>query len=113
MAIKALKDHMHLFISIHSDTSISELVRDVKACSTGYVKKTFNCRDFSWQTGYGAFSYSKSQSKEVIRYILSQEKYHSHRSFREEYMKILVDFGVDYDEKHLFTWISEDEMSSL
>lgn len=113
MAIKAMPDHMHIFISIYPDTSISGLVRDIKACSSGYIKKTFHYSLFSWQTGYGAFSYSKSQSKEVIKYILSQEEFHRHRSFREEYTKILMDFGVDYDEKRLFTWISEDEMSSL
>ncbi|HEX2865817.1 MAG TPA: IS200/IS605 family transposase [Ignavibacteriales bacterium] len=110
MAIKAMPDHMHLFISIQPDTSISELVRDIKACSSGYIKKTYNYSLFSWQTGYGAFSYSKSQSKEVIRYILNQEEHHKKHSFREEYMNILKHFGVDYSEKHLFTWIGEDEL---
>ncbi|HEX2867679.1 MAG TPA: IS200/IS605 family transposase [Ignavibacteriales bacterium] len=112
LAIKAMADHMHLFISIKPDTSISELVRDIKACSSVYIKNKFNYSLFSWQTGYGAFSYSKSQSKEVIRYILNQEEHHKNHSFKEEYMKILVDFGVDYDEKYLFTWISEEESTS-
>lgn len=113
LAIKAMADHMHLFISIQPDTSISELVRDIKACSSVYIKRKFNYPLFSWQTGYGAFSYSKSQSRQVVRYILSQEEHHKNHSFKEEYMKILVDFGVDYDEKYLFAWISKDERSSL
>lgn len=109
LAIKAMADHMHIFLSLHPDTSVSELVRDIKACSSGYIKKTFNCRLFSWQTGYGVFSYSKTQSPKVINYILNQEEHHRHKSFRDEYMKILVDFGVEYNYKYLFNWIHEEK----
>ncbi|MGE5353020.1 MAG: IS200/IS605 family transposase [Acidobacteriota bacterium] len=112
MAIKAMPDHMHIFISLNPESSISDLVRDIKACSSGYIKNRFNCELFSWQTGYGAFSYSKSQIKDVVRYILNQEEHHRHKSFRDEYIKILEDFGVEYDEKYLFTWISEEEDNS-
>ena len=57
---------------------------------------------FSWQEGYGAFSYSKSQIPQVIKYIENQEVHHGKRTFIEEYRKILNDFGLDYDEKYIF-----------
>jgi REP element-mobilizing transposase RayT len=109
MAIKTMPDHMHLLVSLNPNASVSDLARDIKACSSGYIKKAFNCNLFSWQTGYGAFSYSKSQLKQVAGYIQKQEEHHRQKSFKEEYMKILMDFGVEYDEKYLFTWISDVE----
>ena len=57
---------------------------------------------FSWQEGFGAFSYSHSQFSEVVRYIEDQETHHSRRSFREEYLAFLDRFGVVYDEKYIF-----------
>jgi hypothetical protein len=58
---------------------------------------------FSWQEGYGAFSYSKSQIPQVARYIETQEEHHKKKTFIDEYRKILTDFGLEYDEKYLFT----------
>ena len=109
LAIKAMTDHMHIFMALDPKTSVSDLMREVKSSSSGFIKKKFNYNLFSWQTGYGAFSYSKSQIDSVAKYILNQEEHHRHRTFKEEYMKILVDFGVDYDERYLFTWISDVE----
>ncbi|MCC7401105.1 MAG: hypothetical protein IT214_06435 [Chitinophagaceae bacterium] len=57
---------------------------------------------FQWQSGYGAFSYSRSQRDRVIKYIITQEKHHRIKTFREEYLKMLSDFTVEYNEKYLF-----------
>ncbi len=57
---------------------------------------------FQWQEGYGAFSYSKSQRDTVINYIINQEEHHRAKSFKEEYLSILKDFDVAYDDKYLF-----------
>jgi REP element-mobilizing transposase RayT len=112
LAIKAMPDHVHILLALDPKTSISDLMREVKASSSGFMKKKFNLSLFSWQSGYGAFSYSKSQIDSVIKYILNQEEHHRQKSFKEEYMKILVDFGVEYDEKYLFHWIYEEEDAS-
>jgi hypothetical protein len=60
---------------------------------------------FSWQEGYGAFSYSRSQIEKVYNYILNQEKHHKKRTFKEEYIDLLKKFEIEYNEKHLFDWI--------
>ncbi|MGE5431753.1 MAG: IS200/IS605 family transposase [Syntrophomonadaceae bacterium] len=109
LAIKAMPDHVHILLALDPKTSISDLMREVKASSSVFIKNKFNLSLFSWQSGYGAFSYSKSQIDSVVKYILNQEDHHRQKSFKEEYMKILVDFGVEYDEKYLFHWISEEE----
>ena len=64
---------------------------------------------FRWQEGYGAFSYSKSQTDRVARYVLNQKKHHEKRSFREEYTELLKRFEIAYDEKYLFDWIEDDD----
>ena len=60
---------------------------------------------FSWQEGYGAFSYSHSHIDNVYNYILNQEQHHLTTNFREEYLDFLKKFEVEYEEKYLFEWI--------
>ena len=102
-AIYCMPDHTHLFISLKPDIKISELVRDIKANSSSFVKKkNFVNSGFSWQEGYGAFSYSKSQASKVVNYILNQPMHHKKESFREEYLNFLKRFEIAYDDKYLF-----------
>jgi putative transposase len=83
--------------------SLSDLVRDIKANSARFIneKKWFVGR-FSWQEGFGAFSYSRSHLDTVIRYIQNQRAHHARQSFRDEYVQILKGFNVDYDSRFLF-----------
>ena len=57
---------------------------------------------FSWQDGYGGFSYSRSQLDRVVKYIENQEKHHRRKTFREEYLDMLKKFEVVYNEKFIF-----------
>jgi hypothetical protein len=57
---------------------------------------------FSWQSGFGAFSYSISQIDDVIRYIHRQPEHHKKRTFRDEYIAFLTRFQVAFDERYLF-----------
>lgn len=58
---------------------------------------------FQWQRGYGGFSYSKSQRNNVIQYIMNQQAHHTDTfSFRDEYLKILTDFGIQFKNEYLF-----------
>ena len=56
----------------------------------------------------GAFSYARSQLDDLVRYIKNQEKHHTRKTFREEYLEILQHFNVDYDEKYVFDPDSND-----
>jgi putative transposase len=103
LAINSVADHLHLFISLHPAQSISELMRLVKGDSSEFVnKKGFTLRKFLWQEGYGAFSNSHSQIDGVVKYIANQEEHHRKKSFREEYLKMLTDYEVDYQEQYIF-----------
>ena len=101
-AIYCMPDHTHILVSIKPDIAISDLVRDIKANSSSFIKEKEFVKDFSWQSGFGAFSYSKSQSKNVVDYILNQPEHHKKKTFKEEYIDFLQKFEIEYDEKYLF-----------
>jgi putative transposase len=102
-AIYCMPDHTHILVSIKPDVSISDLVRDIKANSSSFIKeKNLVSSPFSWQEGFGAFSYSKSQASVLVRYILNQPDHHRKKKFREEYLDFLNQFEIEYNEKYLF-----------
>ena len=103
IAINNMPDHLHLLVGLRPDSSLSDLVRDVKAGSSKFVnEKHWVAGRFSWQEGFGAFSYSRSQLGTVIHYIENQQQHHARKSFRDEYVELLERFGVDYDRKYIF-----------
>ena len=102
LAIYCMPDHTHIFLSMKPNMAISDLVRTRKSNSSSFLKNRNLVNDFSWQEGFGAFSYAKSQAKNVIDYVLNQAEHHKKRTFKEEYLEFLNKFGIDYDEKYLF-----------
>ena len=77
-------------------------MQDIKGNSAKWInQKKFVPGRFSWQKGYGAFSYSKSQLPSVIKYIKNQQEHHEKVHFSEEYKRILEKFQVDYDERYI------------
>ncbi len=106
LAIFAMPDHLHLLVGLKPNISISDLVRDIKAGSSKFISDNNWIKGkFSWQEGFGAFSYSKSQVDDVIKYILNQEEHHKTKTFKEEYLDFLKKFEIEYNEKYLFEWI--------
>jgi len=63
---------------------------------------------FSWQEGYGGFTYSRSQITDVFRYIKNQEEHHARKTFREEYLSILEKSEIEYDPGFLFEFYDQD-----
>ena len=111
LAIGGMPDHIHLFFGMRPTQSLSELMQDVKGDSSKWInKKGFLRNRFSWQEGYGAFSYSKSSVHNVIDYIKNQKVHHIKRTFIEEYLDFLKKFEIDYDERYIFKsvgWIND------
>jgi REP element-mobilizing transposase RayT len=101
MAVYCMPDHVHLLISMKPDIAVSDLVRDIKANSSLFIKENY-VATFSWQKGFGAFSYAKSQLDNVARYIANQPQHHQKTGFKEEYIEFLDRFQVEYDDKYLF-----------
>ncbi|MGB7624162.1 MAG: IS200/IS605 family transposase [Terriglobia bacterium] len=96
-------DHAHLLIGQKPDIALSDLVRDIKAGSSGFINRSHWMRGrFEWQEGFGAFSYSHSQLDRVIRYIQNQEEHHARKTFQQEYLQLLKRFQIPYDERYIF-----------
>ena len=102
IAINGMPNHIHIFIGYHPNQLISDLIHDIKRCSSLWINENkFSKLKFNWQTGYGAFSYSQSQISNVVNYIMEQEKHHKKKTFREEYIEFLKQFNIDYDERFI------------
>jgi len=103
IAINGMADHIHILVGMRPTQSTSDLMQDVKASSSKWIKeKQLAQGRFEWQEGYGAFSYGKSQLKDVVAYIKNQEQHHRIKTFKEEYIDFLQKFEVEYDEKFIF-----------
>ncbi|CAN5142371.1 IS200/IS605 family transposase [soil metagenome] len=102
--INGMPDHIHILVGLNPKESISDLVKNIKADSNLYIKESGLNRNnsFSWQEGYGAFSHSRSQLKEIIQYIETQEEHHKKMSFMDEYLSFLKNYGIDYNDAYLF-----------
>src|SRR5260370_30979139 len=103
IAINNMPDHVHMLIGQKPNVALSDLVLDIKAGSSGFVNdRRWVTGRFSWQEGFGAFSYSHSQLGTVINYIRGQAKHHARRTFRSEYLQLLKKFEVAHDERFIF-----------
>ena len=104
--VNGMHDHIHAFVGLKPSMSVSDLVRDMKSSSSNFINRNKFVRGkFSWQEGYGVFSYSHSHIEKVYNYILNQEKHHHKKTFKEEYIEFLEKFQIEYDEQYLFEWI--------
>ena len=103
--VNGLPDHIHVFVGLRPAMAIADLVRDIKNNSSNFInERKFVKGKFSWQEGYGAFSYSHEQINKVYHYILNQEVHHQKLSFQEEYLTLLKEFDIAFEEKYLFEW---------
>jgi REP element-mobilizing transposase RayT len=103
IAIFCMPDHTHVFIGMKPSMLLSDLVRDIKANSTKFINdRKWIKGNFSWQEGFGAFSYSNSHVDNVVNYILNQEEHHKTKTFREEYIEFLEKFEIEYNGTYVF-----------
>ena len=103
LSIYCMPDHAHVFVGLKPTQSISSLASDLKANSAKWINTQRLCKfHFNWQEGYGAFSYHKNLISTVGNYIDTQPQHHQRRSFKEEYLDLLREFDVDYNDQYLF-----------
>ncbi len=101
LAAGGMPDHLHQLVSIHPTIAPSDLVPDLKANSSRWLKDVLN-RDFQWQSAYGVFSVSASSLETVCHYINNQEEHHKSMTFMEEYVTLLKKHGIEYDPRYVF-----------
>jgi REP element-mobilizing transposase RayT len=103
MIVNGMPNHIHLLIGTKPNCNLSDLVRDIKSNSSKWINdKGFVSGKFEWQTGFGAFTVSQSGIDNVIEYIKNQEKHHSKKSFRDEYIEILNGYKIEFKPEYIF-----------
>ena len=100
--INGVEDHLHIIIHLHPTIALSDLVKDIKVASSGYIKEKVLFPDFNaWQEGYGAFTYSIKDKDRLIEYVKNQEEHHKTLTYQEELIALLNEHGVKFDPKYL------------
>lgn len=103
LAIGGWKDHVHVFFELPVTMSIARQMQMLKATSSKWINDNHLIKGtFRWQEGYGAFSCARSEREKVIHYIQNQESHHGRQTFKEEYLNLLNEFDVQFNEKYLF-----------
>ena len=103
LAVHCMPDHTHVLVGLRPSMAVSDLARDVKTGSTNFInQKRWVLGRFSWQEGFGAFSYGHSQLTGIMNYIRNQERHHAKRTFREEYVQFLKKYEIAHEERFIF-----------
>lgn len=82
IAIGNTIDHIHVLVSIHPDTVISTMIKEMKATSSYFVNHNLG-KALYWQEGYGALSVSKKGVEKVRDYVMNQKKHHTQKTIVE------------------------------
>jgi len=103
LLINGIEDHVHVLTSLPATLALSDLMKELKGISSGWVNDTMGLpQPFGWQTGYAAFSVSQSLAETVRSYIARQEEHHRRRTFQEEYLLFLQRHHIEYDPRFVF-----------
>ena len=105
LAIYCMPDHAHIFLGLNPNQSISKLANDLKTNSSKWINDNKKCKSkFNWQTGYGAFSYHNKMIPIIGDYIANQPSHHRKETFKDEYLKLLHEFDIDFKDEYLFNF---------
>ena len=91
-----------MLVSLPPVISVSDALRFIKSNSSGWVHEKWPSRPFAWQLGYGAFSVSKSNVPDILKYIANQKEHHRKVTFKEEFIDFLVENEIEYDERYIW-----------
>ena len=103
IVINGTSNHIHCLFVLSRKFTISQVVEKVKKTSSKWIKtKDAKYKSFYWQNGYGAFSISQSHVDFVKKYIANQKQHHAKSNFRQEFIKLLKKYNVEYDERYMW-----------
>jgi len=90
-------NHIHLLFVLPASCALAHALQKLKGSSSRWMGD-----GFAWQEGYGAFSVSPSRVSVVKKYIENQEEHHRKRDFEQEFVTLLRNCGIEYDERYVF-----------
>jgi len=100
--INGAEDHIHIFSDLHPSTSLADYIKDIKIASNSWMKDSGLFPGFEgWQESYGAFTYSIKEKDTVTNYIKNQKEHHKKETFHDEFRRLLIENGIEFNEKYL------------
>jgi REP element-mobilizing transposase RayT len=101
--INGMGNHIHILSTLSKNISLADFIEEIKKSSSRWIKtKGEHYQNFAWQGGYAGYSVSQSKVATVEKYIEKQKEHHKVVSFREEYLRFLNEYGVDFNEIYLW-----------
>ena len=108
LQVNGMPDHIHIAARLRPAMAPATFVQKVKANSSKWINEQgFLPQEFSWQTGGGTFSVSRTHVDALRRYIKNQKAHHAKKSFRKEYIDILRRNDIEPDPEHLPDFFEE------
>ncbi len=109
LAVYCNPDHTHVFLGLKPEQSISSLANDLKVNTSKWLNERGLCKHkFNWQAGFGAFSYHRSMLSTIGNYVNNQKEHHKKRSFKDEYLDLLHEFDIAFEDQYLFNFFDCD-----
>ena len=100
--VNGIEDHIHIFSDLHPSIALADYIKDIKVASSKWMKASgWFPRFTGWQDGYGAFTYSVHERDKIINYVKNQKEHHKAESFYDEFKRLLIENGIEFDEKYL------------
>jgi REP element-mobilizing transposase RayT len=100
--INGIEDHIHIFSDLHPSIALADYIKDIKVASSKWMKESGRFPNFTgWQDGYGAFTYSIHERDKIINYVKNQKEHHKTENFYDEFLRLLNENEIDFDEKYL------------
>ncbi|MBN1388892.1 MAG: transposase [Bacteroidales bacterium] len=98
--INGIENHVHILTDLHPSIALADFMRDIKACSSLWMKNSGLFPSFTgWAGGYGAFTCSYRYIGRLLEYIKNQQEHHRKKTFEEEYRSLLLEWGINIDER--------------
>jgi len=96
-------DHVHILCMLSKKIALMDLLNSIKSSSSKWIKtKGDPFRNFQWQSGYGAFCVEQQNVEKIKKYIQHQHEHHKTKTFKEEYLEILKEYEIEYDERYIW-----------
>jgi len=98
--VGGVEDHVHILARLATTRSQADWIKELKRMSSIWAKN--HVTTFNWQSGYGAFSVGLTELQTIRQYIENQETHHQKHTFQDEFLRLLREHGVTWDERYIW-----------
>jgi REP element-mobilizing transposase RayT len=100
--INGMSDHIHILSDLNPILCLSDFIKEIKRGSSLWMKESGKFINFDgWADGYCALTYAYSDKDIVEQYIAKQQEHHQKISFRDEFISLLKENHIEFDEKYI------------